>query len=199
MLNFILVSQSPERRKILSENGFIFRTSSVSISEKLNKNINLDEAIQRIARQKSEAFLKTKVLKEPKKLLLLSADTLVCIKNKTLGKPQDQKEAFSHMKTLSGSVHSVKTALCFYDGAKNSFISSIDTTFITFKTLTQKEIDNFIKTKDYEKKAGGYSILGPARHFITKKEGSLSNVRGLPLELFQKMVKDNGWHIRKKT
>ena len=203
MLTLVLVSQSPERRKILVEEGLLFHTSSVSVSENLNENINLDEAIKAIARQKLEAFLEQKALKELegglKDKLLLSADTLVCVGNKTLAKPKDKKEAYSHMKTLSNTRHAVKTALCFYEEKYKNFFTDLETTFITFKPLTEEEIEGFLETKDYEGKAGGYSILGPASRFILKKEGSFSNVRGFPLELFEKMVACHGWNLRRKS
>ena len=198
MLKFILVSQSPQRRKLLQQEGFIFENSSVSVSEKLSKNINLDEGLQDIARRKAECFVRSQTKEAKKAFLVLCADTLVCVKNQTLGKPKDEQQAYSHLQTLSGTRHAVKTALCFYDGLKDRFITGIDTTFIEFKTLTPKEIEDFLKTKDYENKAGGYGIQGPAQHFIVKKEGSFSNVLGLPLELLYKMIKDNEWVIERK-
>jgi len=197
MYELILVTQSPRRRNILAKSGYKFRSDSVKVSEIIDKNLNLDEAIKGLARQKAEAYLEQHNYLKSQKILLLTADTLVVYQDQVLGKPKDSNEAFQFLSLLSGKMHSVKTGICVYDLYSCQCFCELATTQIFFKNLTEKQIRDYIQTGEPMDKAGAYGIQGLAFEFVEKREGDYENVVGFPLFLFEKMVEEHGWEISK--
>lgn len=122
---FILVSKSPRRRKLLKKAGFNFKKTHVDTDEKLNSNLSPEKNALEIAKNKILAYLKQK----PKTHLpLVSADTIVVTdKNEILGKPKDKAEAVSFLKKIQGTYHTVITGVYIYMPQK----SDIDITEIT--------------------------------------------------------------------
>ena len=97
MYELILVSNSPRRKHILQKAGFLFRASSVKISEIIKENINLTDALIEVSRQKSEAYLKQHKSLKKQKGLLLTADTVVVFQGKVLGKPKNFSQALEFL------------------------------------------------------------------------------------------------------
>lgn len=191
----ILASQSPRRRELLEKAGVRFTTFSVQVSEFLSENLNLDDAIMAIARQKAMAILDpVKVLNLPD-ILILSSDTMVVLGKDVLGKPTDQGQAFDFLRRLSGKTHEVKTSIYFFDTVTNHEISEIESAFVTFKELGDEEIWSYVKTGDPMDKAGAYGIQGAAKKFITKLEGEVSTVMGLPVSRVLRIIKENKWDL----
>lgn len=191
----ILASQSPRRRELLEKAGVRFKTFSVQVSEFLNKNLNLDDAIMAIARQKAEAVIEAvKVLNLPN-ILILSSDTMVILGENILGKPIDQSQAFDFLRRLSGQTHEVKTSICFIDTVTNEAFSEIESAYVTFKELSDEEIWSYVRTGDPMDKAGAYGIQGPAKEFIAKLDGEISTVMGLPVKRVLKMIQDKKWNL----
>ncbi|MCB0390076.1 MAG: septum formation protein Maf [Bdellovibrionales bacterium] len=198
MYELVLVSQSPRRSHILAKTDYKFRTDSVKVSEIIDKNLNLDKAIMSVARQKAEAYIEKHKRLKSQKILLLSADTVVVFKDQVLGKPKDKNEAFQFLSLLSGKTHSVKTGLCVYDLYSCKCVCDLATTYIKFKNLTGKEINNYINSGEPMDKAGAYGIQGLASQFVEERQGDYENVVGLPMYLFEKIVAENGWKIDKR-
>lgn len=191
----ILASQSPRRRELLEKAGVRFTTFSVQVSEFLSENLNLDDAIMAIARQKAMAIIDpVKILNSPN-ILILSSDTMVILGKDVLGKPTDQGQAFDFLRRLSGKTHEVKTSICFFDTVTNREISEIESAFVTFKELSDEEIWSYVKTGDPMDKAGAYGIQGSAKEFITKLEGEVSTVMGLPVSRILRIIKENKWDL----
>ena len=84
MYELILVSQSPRRRDILAKSGYSFRSDSVKVSEIIDENLNLDEAIKQVARQKAVAYAEEHKDLISQKILLLTADTVVVFQDQVL-------------------------------------------------------------------------------------------------------------------
>jgi septum formation protein len=196
MYELILVSQSPRRRELLTNSGFKFQHDTVKVSEIIDENLNLDEAIIKIARQKAQAYIDSHNSLKSQRVLLLSADTLVVFKEQVLGKPKNKNQAREFLSLLSGETHSVKTGLCVYDFYSGKFISGLETTKITFKKLSDQDITDYINSGEPMDKAGAYGIQGAGGKFVASREGDYENVVGLPINLFKKIVSDNGWKIR---
>ena len=193
----VLASQSPRRKELLGKTGISFTTFSVQVSEFLNENLNLDDAIMEIARQKAMAVLEPIKSLNLLNILVLSSDTLVILDGKVLGKPLDQGQAFEFLRRLSGRTHEVKTSICFFDTVTKRAISEIESSFVTFRDLTDKEIKDYISTGDPMDKAGAYGIQGRAKEFIVRLEGELDNVMGLPVKRVLRVIKENNWSINK--
>jgi septum formation protein len=192
MKQLILASQSPRRSEILKKAGYQFVSFPIHVSEIPNKNLNLDEQIIDIARRKAKACLE-KIQGQSPEAVILSADTMVCLDDLTLGKPENDQVAFEYLKKLSGRDHQVKTALYLIDQRSRKEVSHLETTQVYFKNLTDNEIKNYISTKEPIDKAGAYAIQGLGGKFVEKYEGDFNNVVGLPLQALEKLFKMNSW------
>lgn len=125
--------------------------------------------------------------------MILSADTMVCIDDMSLGKPQDEIEAATFLRLLSGRLHQVRTAVCLLNLAKNEELSHIETTEVTFKHLTEEQIQSYLASGEPMDKAGAYAIQGLGGQLVEKFEGDFNNVVGLPLHALEKLFRLNSW------
>ena len=119
--------------------------------------------------------------------ILITSDTIVWHNNEALGKPDTEDHAFQMIKSLSDSTHEVITSVCFTTATLQKTVNA--TTQVTFKALTNSEIEHYIKLCKPFDKAGSYGIqewIGQIG--ITKIEGSYFNVVGLPTHLVYKTL-----------
>jgi septum formation protein len=192
MKQLILASQSPRRSEILKKAGYQFVSLPVHVSEIPNKNLNLDEQIIDIARRKANACAELPQA-QGRDAVIVSADTLVCLGEETLGKPENERMAFEYLSLLSGRAHQVKTAVCLLNKSDGNALTHLETTQIFFRHLTEKEIWDYIKTGEPMDKAGAYGIQGLGGKFVEKYEGDFNNVVGLPLQALENLFKINAW------
>jgi septum formation protein len=131
------------------------------------------------------------LLREKGDLIVLSADSGAILDGKIYGKPKDLEHARVMLGTLAGRVQTFITAtyiISLTKDIKNHINSTqvvmndTDTNYVTFKDMTSEEIDLYLSLTDYKKYAGSYALYTSPQFFITKIEGSLSSVVGLPLE-----------------
>jgi len=172
---FVLASKSQRRIDLLNKVGIrpIF-IRSPDINEEVKKKEKPKDYCSRIAIEKAYD-----ISRYFKGSFILSADTIVFCGNKIFLKPKDKLEARKFLKFFSGRKHSVLTNVCLL---KDKIVSQKNViTKITFKKLTNEEIDEYIISKEWIDKAGGYAIQGYAERFIKLINGSYSNVVGLPL------------------
>ena len=146
MHQLILVSQSPRRKELLCEAGYTFQVDTVKVSEIIDKNLNLPEAIETLARQKAEAWVKEHKALITKRILLLSADTMVCLGESPMGKPKDEDEAFKMLRSLSGKMHDVITGICLWPLDQGPVVTAHARTSVRFKDLSDTDIWNYVKT-----------------------------------------------------
>ncbi len=196
MHELVLTSQSPRRKQILLERGYEFCIFPIEVSEILNENLNLPDRISDCAKQKVEAAAQSFKPLKSKDYLMLGADTVVVFQSKTLGKPKNEQDAVSILNQLSGQVHEVITGFCLFDLRKEHLILGHDCTRVRFRTLSQKEIIEYVDSGDPMDKAGAYGIQGTAKKFVEGFEGSLNNVIGLPIEKIEKVFQENDWQFK---
>src|SRR5262249_21640905 len=110
---------------------------------------------------------------------VLAADTVVIVEGRILGKPRDAEDARDMLKSLSGALHEVLTAVVVCVGERE--FSDVVTTRVRVLPLTDAEIESYIASGEPEGKAGAYAIQGRAARYIDWIEGSWSNVVGLPI------------------
>lgn len=202
MKTLILASQSPRRTEILKNAKYHFVTFPVYVSEIPDKNLSLDEQIIDIARRKGLACLDQYTHKHPTEVqncVIVCADTLVCLDEEPIGKPEDEEDAIQILKRLSGRDHQVKTAVVVIECDSKKITSHIETTDIAFKELTEKEILDYVKTGEPMDKAGAYGIQGLAKNFVQKIKGDYNNVVGLPLEAFEQMIQKLNINLQKTS
>jgi septum formation protein len=180
----VLASASPRRVDLLAQIGInpdlIY---PANIDEKpIKKELPVDY-VKRIAT--SKAFLVSQIMPDD---TILAADTVVFCGTRILPKAEDEATARKCLSLLSGRRHKVVTAIAIYKNGKIKLKSAI--TIVKFKRLSSMELDQYIASKQWQGKAGGYAIQGLAAVFIPFISGSYSNVVGLPLHE-AKMLLDN--------
>lgn len=172
----ILASISPRRRYLLEQAGLTFSVipstldeSSVPVSTPENHVRILAEAK---AMEVAELYPKSWVI---------GADTLVCIGDDVLGKPDTSVMARRMLKALSGKTHGVFTGYCICCKAEERTFSETVETKVSFKTLSETEIDWYLSTGEPFDKAGAYAVQGLGSFLVKRIEGSYTNVVGLPV------------------
>ncbi len=172
-----LASKSPRRKVLLQQLNLKFKVFSVDCDESLRKNEPFIQAVKRLSLVKLEAAKKIH-----NDGIIITADTLVVLKNKIIGKPKDKKDAEIILNKLSHSTHKVYTGFSVYNALKNKTITDYERTLVTFKKLTEKEIKNYVETGSPLDKAGAYGIQDDfGAVFVKKINGCYNNVMGLPL------------------
>jgi len=179
----VLASGSPRRAAILTALGIPFRAIVPAADETLRPGETGAAAAERLARAKANAVL-------PQDLPVLAADTLVLCDGAVLGKPADADEAARMLRLLSGRAHDVVTGVCVASGG--ALRSGIETTTVTFATLTEPEIAWYVGTGEPMDKAGAYHVDGRGTFFISAVSGSPSNVAGLPVRLVLRLAREAG-------
>lgn len=176
--NVILASGSPRRQQLLTEMDIPFRVQTREVEEVFPDNLSPVEAVTFLCRLKSLAFREEELNENT---VLISADTLVVLGNKILGKPTGEKEAAEILRQLSGNKHQVITGVCLRLGKRMKVFTSSTTVY--FKNLSEEEIDYYVKQYKPLDKAGAYGIQEWIGHAaITKIEGPYFNVMGLPTQ-----------------
>lgn len=198
MNQLILGSGSPRRRQILEQAGYVFRTSSVKVSEIPQENLNLYRQIEELGERKALALIHSDKLLKTKGNIVLGADTVVLLDGQILGKPQSKDEGREHLIRLSGKKHEVVTGFSLVDAVSERCISGHVVSDVYFKQLSEDEIQTYVESKEGFDKAGGYGIQGEARKFVERYEGSFLNIVGLPIERIEEVIEENAWKFPKK-
>jgi len=198
MLELLLVSQSPRRKQLLEDAGFLFRVDTVKISETIGENVNASDAIQGLAQTKGEVYLEHHKSLKGREILLLSADTMVVIGGRPLGKPKNSTETKDFLRRLSGQTHDVITGIFVKNLLSGDIFSGLDKTKVVFKNLSAVEISDYVATGEPMDKAGAYAIQGLGGRFVQTITGSKSNVIGLPIELFENVLREKGWNVARR-
>tara|TARA_R110000851_G_scaffold97329_3_gene210917 strand:+ start:820 stop:1398 length:579 start_codon:yes stop_codon:yes gene_type:complete len=189
-MRLILGSGSPRRRDLLAQIGVVADdTRPPEIDETPAKAELPRPYCARMARQKSWA-----VAAEDDDIVLC-ADTTVALGRRILGKPQDIGEAAQFLLALSGRRHRVITAVAVRRGAR-IWERDVVTT-VQMKRLSDEELNAYLATNDWQGKAGGYAIQGPAGALIPWIQGSFTAVVGLPLAETANLLRAAGYPLWK--
>ncbi len=175
-----LASGSPRRRELLAQLGLSFDLLVTDIDESLQSGELADAYVCRLARDKARAALGQM---PERRAPVLGADTTVVVDRHILGKPADRETAAAMLRRLSGRDHDVLTAVALVDadGDVQREAVAVSRTVVTFRALSDAEIDGYWATGEPCDKAGGYAIQGFGAIFIEAIHGSYSGVMGLPL------------------
>ena len=186
-MDIFLASQSPRRRELLHQIGVDFELLPVDIDETPLAGETPEACVRRLALAKARAGRAQ--LPADRMLPVMGADTLVVCGESVLGKPPGRSAAIGMLQALSGQTHRVMTAVAL---AGDHEASCINTSHVTFRTLTRRECEAYWETGEPRDKAGAYAIQGLAALFVTRLEGSYSGVMGLPLQETAVMLKEFG-------
>lgn len=183
--HIILASGSPRRQEIFKTLGLDFEIRLKQIVEDYPPRLKHFEISDYLAQLKTLPFKDE--LKDND--ILITSDTIVWHNNQALGKPKNETDAFNIIKSLSNATHEVITSVCFTTKTFEKTLNAI--TKVTFKNLTDEEINYYINTCKPFDKAGAYGIqewIGQIG--VTKIEGSYFNVMGLPTHIVYKTLND---------
>ena len=185
-LPIYLASKSPRRRKLLKQINLNFKSFTVDMEEKIKPGEKPSVSVKRLSKEKLE-IARQKVNHG----IIITADTIVVLKGKVIGKPKDKNEAKRFLKNLSGKVHTVYTGFSIYNSDNKMLLTDYEKTYVEFRKLTTKEIDDYIKSGSPMDKAGAYGIQDDfGAVFIKKINGCYYNVVGLPLtKVYQTLMK----------
>ncbi|MCR5601197.1 MAG: Maf family protein [Ruminococcus sp.] len=173
-MKIILASASPRRRELMRYITEDFEAVSTDCDETLPDNIEPTAASEYLAVLKAKAAAE----KYPD-CIVIGCDTTVILGSEILGKPKDKAQCITDISKLSGRTHQVITGCCIICGGKASSFSEM--TDVTFRELTQAEIEAYADTDEPYDKAGGYGIQGRGSALISHIDGDFFNVVGLPV------------------
>ncbi len=180
----ILASKSPRRQELLRLMDIEFRLVLKEVDESYPDDLAPEEVAVYIAQKKAKAFDETFTDE-----VVLTADTIVCIDDKILGKPENAAHAIEMLQTLSGRMHRVITGVCLF--YKYQYHSFYDVSEVYFGKLTDEEITSYVEKYKPFDKAGSYGIQERIGLIgIERINGSYTNVVGLPTEkLYRELMK----------
>lgn len=175
--HIILASGSPRRQQFFKDLNLEFTIQLKEVKEKYPDYLKAEEISNYLAKLKSDAFSALR----PQDILITS-DTIVWHKDKALGKPKTLQEAKDMIASLSNDTHEVITSVCFRTTSQTKIIHQ--NTKVTFKKLSDEEIEYYVMRYKPLDKAGAYGIQEWIGFIgITHIEGSFFNVMGLPIQL----------------
>lgn len=179
----ILASGSPRRQFLMREAGFDFTIDTPNVDESFPDSLPSDQVARYLAAKKAEQY-RLSINDQ----IIVTADTVVILDNKILNKPNDAIEAEAMLSELSGKTHLVMTGVCILSKEKEETFD--DTTEVTFKNLSDQEINYYVKNYKPFDKAGAYGAqdwIGMVA--IEKLSGSYFNVMGFPIhKVYQHLI-----------
>ncbi|MDG1289901.1 MULTISPECIES: Maf family protein [Lentibacter] len=187
-MKLILGSGSPRRKELLAQIGVVADAIRPPDIDETPQKAELPRPYcARMAREKAEAVVAA--LDE----IVLCADTTVALGRRILGKPEDVAEAERFLRQLSGRRHRVITSVAVKKG-ETLWERDVVTT-VKMKRLSDSEIAGYLATNDWQGKAGGYAIQGPAGALIPWIQGSFTGVVGLPLSETAALLQAAGYPL----
>ena len=170
----ILGSSSPRRLELLSQ---------LRIKPDLIKSPDIDEATKKLELPRDYCI---RMAKEKANAIdveyddvLLTADTIVCVGRRILGKPSNEDQVKEFLKILSGRRHKVITSVAVK--YQDKLLERCVISTVKMKNISNSELDAYVSLEDWKDKAGGYGLQGYAAVFVTWIQGSFSSIIGLPL------------------
>ncbi len=188
MKKIILASQSPRRKELLK----LLNLEYDVIPSDCDENIayeSPEELVENLSKLKAGDVLEKNRLTD---CLVVGADTIVVFEEKVLGKPADADEAFEMLSKLSGNRHIVYTGVTIIDSDTKKTVSFHEKTDVYMYDVSEKEIKDYIDTKDPFDKAGGYGVQSKGAFLVRAVDGDFYTVVGLPVaRLYHELKKFN--------
>lgn len=173
-VRIILASQSPRRRELLTLIGIPHEIRPADLDESLLPGESPTAHAERLARSKADA-----IAAHERDAVVIGADTIVVLDGEILGKPADAAEAMATLRRLSGRTHTVHTAVAV---ARNGHIvAGVESVEVTFRPLSEEQIETYVATREPMDKAGAYGIQGFGAVIVERVHGDYFAVMGLAL------------------
>ena len=175
-MKIILASKSPRRKEILETMGVEFEIDVADVDESVPGELTPVEAVCEVSKRKADAVLGRH---KESDCIVISADTVVVIDGKIIGKPKNEEDAFNIIKFLSARTHEVYTGftVCSKGRTKTDF----EVTQVHFRKLYDDDIRRYVATGECMDKAGAYGIQQKGNLFVEYIHGDYYNVVGFPI------------------
>lgn len=185
MANIVLASGSPRRQELLQRIGITDFTVRVpEADESYDPAMTPEDIVCHISRKKSMALNST-----PDEIVI-TADTMVFLDDKRLGKPADEEDALRMLTALQGRHHTVCTGVTVRQG--EHMLTRAASTHVYFRSATQQELRAYIRGGEPMDKAGSYGVQGQGALLVERIDGDFFNVMGLPVLLLSRMLQQFG-------
>ena len=191
MIDFVLASTSPARKKLLSEAGIQFRDLAPGVDEdQMVEELapqTPSELTELLARAKAEAIATTETT-----ALVLGCDSALFFEGQTLGKPLASSVAIERWKAMRGKSGSLFSGHHLIDVQNNRAVSLVTSTEVFFADLSDREIETYVATNEPLQVEGGFTIDGLGGAFVERINGDYHTVVGLSLVGLRKMMRELG-------
>ncbi len=181
-MKFVLASKSPRRIQILKELGYEFEICPSDSAE----NTRYKRPHLQVADLSAKKALE--VAQQYPDACVIGADTLVYCAGEVIGKPKDKKDALRILNKLNGTWQTVYTGVTLIHWSSRRFVQGVDKTYCKARRLSSQQLAEM--AGKHMDKAGAYAVQDDDDQFIEKIRGSRSNVVGMPVEMFQEMLKE---------
>lgn len=187
MAQIVLASASPRRRELLERIGVTnFQVRVPEVEETFPEGLTPDQVVEYISREKAEAAAR---LCGPEDIVI-TADTMVFLADRRLGKPRDEAHALEMLTALQGRRHTVCTGVTVRQGSRS--LTESESTFVFFRSASEEELRRYIATGEPLDKAGAYGVQGRGALLVERLEGDFFNVMGLPVLRLARMLERFG-------
>lgn len=186
-MTFILASQSPRRRELLSSIGLEFEVMPSNVPEVRGAGESPEEYVARLSREKAEA-----IATRHRDAWIIAADTTVLLGDQLLEKPADDEDAKRMLATIAGKTHIVYSGVTLRHAARDWRDTRVAESEVRMLPLDARDIAWYVSTGEPLDKAGAYAVQGIGAMFIDSIHGSYTNVVGLPLALLFQMLRRAG-------
>ena len=181
-----LASKSPRRKKLLKQINLNFSCFTVNLNEEIVDGEHPVKTVKRLARLKME-LAQNRINRG----IIITADTIVVLDGKILGKPKNKKDAERILMQLSGKTHLVYSGFVVYNKSNGKKVTGYSKTAVSFRNLSSYEIREYIRSGSPMDKAGAYGIQDDfGAVFVEKISGCYYNVVGLPLSKVYKALRE---------
>ena len=183
--NIILASKSPRRQELLKGIGLPFSILTKEVDESYSSEMPVFDVAPFLSYKKAKSFEDKEL---PENYMVITADTVVIVGDKILGKPKDFEDACNMLRLISGKKHSVVTGVTVHTKEKTKTFSV--TSKVSFEVLDEEEINYYVNTYKPFDKAGSYGIQEWIGYVgVNSVEGSYFNVMGLPTQKLYQILK----------
>ena len=188
MAKIVLASASPRRQELLQRIGISdFTVRIPEADESYDPAMTPEEIVCHISRQKSLALVSAD------DELVITADTMVFLDDKRLGKPKDEEDALQMLTALQGRHHTVCTGVTVRQGSQ--ILTRCAATDVYFRPASRQELLAYIRGGEPMDKAGAYGVQGQGSLLVERIDGDFFNVMGLPVLLLSRMLQQFGFDL----
>jgi septum formation protein len=180
-IELILASDSPRRARLLGEILPSFRIVPSRVEEDRDEGEDPRAYVMRMSQKKAESVADA-LGRGSGGCWVLAGDTVVVVEGAVLGKPADAEQAARMLQQLQGRLHEVITGICLLNRGSGICLVEAVGTRVWMRRIDPEEMEAYIRSGEPFDKAGGYAIQGEGGRFISRIDGSYTNVVGLPME-----------------